>query len=112
MKQPSKRTTKPAQTRTPAPSPAYDPVGSDNRDPALRDTAGPGPRAMGGASLVVAVAIVAILGFGLWVYSSISTPQPGGTDAVETGSTTQAQPGTSPEQRPPPAQSQGTTTQQ
>jgi hypothetical protein len=109
VKQPSKRTTKPARTKTSAPSPAYDPAGSDHRDPALRDTAGSGPRAMGGASLVVAVALVAILGFGLWVFSSISTPPPGGTDAVETGSTTQAQPGTSPEQQPPPAQ--GTTQQ-
>ena len=109
MKQPSKRTVKPARTKTSAPSPAYDPAGSDHRDPALRDTAGSGPRAMGGASLVVAVALVAILGFGLWVFSSISAPPPGGSDAVETGSTTQAQPGTSPEQQQPPAQ--GTTQQ-
>ena len=113
MKQPTKRSAKPmAPTKasttskpvktSPPPSPAYDLEGSDHRDPALRDTAG--PRSMAGASLVVAVALVAILGFGLWISSSIQAPPPDGSNAVETGSTTQAQPGTSPEQQPAPDQ--------
>ena len=65
---------------------------------------------MAGASLVVAVAVVAILGFGLWISSTIQPPPPDGSNTVETGSTTQAQPGTSPEQQPAPSQ-QGTTQQ-
>ncbi len=109
MKQPIKRSAKSTPVKTPPPpSPAYDLEGSDHRDPASRDTAG--PRSMAGASLVVAVAVVAILGFGLWIFSSIQAPPPDGSNAVETGSTTQAQPGTSPEQQPAPSQ-QGTTQQ-